>query len=440
MQKKWRVRQPLTARLRSKENVKPEARQSIILLIGTGITTVLSMLYSIYAARTLGPAVAADFFAALSLIAFGQIALGPINSTVTTFTAQFAAKSQYGKVRTLHRKIFRKVLFFGLLGIPLTAVTIKPLLHFLWFESYGPLAISFCMLFGLMLLSVARGVLRGDQQFMALNINTIIEAGSRLVIGVLILHWWTNAAAGLSAYVLALMITLLISQIQVKKIWAGHESSEIDGRAVLRFTGPMLILMAVSAGYQNIDMFCAKHYFSDVEAGLYGAAFTLARTISAVVTPFTTLLLPLLSSMYNQGKPLGGTFFRICGYFLLLAAVPMLLFGLWPQQIMQMLYGEAFTDAGYVLFTLAMARLVGYLCHMLALALAAMHRFRFLYLYVAGLVVLGVWLAQTHTSTLQIARICLIVEGVVLISMLIWMWLESARKIESPETPLESIV
>lgn len=404
--------------------MRPETRDSLILLFGTGLTTGLGMLYSIYVARTLGPSNAADFFTALSLVAFCQIALGPINATVTRFTAQYAAHHEYGKIRSLYREIVRRVATYGLLGIPLVLVVMKPLGQWLRFESTWTLIVSFAMLYGLMVLSVARGVIRGAQRFSSHNTNIIIEAASRLAIGFFILQWMPSATLGLSAYVAALVITLWVSKKQLQNIWAGYDPAGVDGQAIRRFTAPMFIMMITSAGFQNIDMLFTKHYFSDVEAGLYGASFTLARSISALVTPFTTLLLPLLSTLHHRGERILKPFLRVCGYFLLLAAFPMLLFGFWPEQIMHLLYGDEFIGSAEVLFPLAMVRLIGYLCHMLALAYASMSRFRFLYIYAPGLIILCTWLGYDHSSVMRIVQINLLIQSAVLIAMFIFQFVE----------------
>lgn len=407
--------------------MRSEARDSLILLFGTGLTTGLGMLYSIYVARTLGPSNAADFFMALSLVAFCQIALGPINATVTRFTAQYAAHNEYGKIRSLYREVARRVATYGLLGIPLMLVLLKPLGQWLQFESIWTLVVCIAMLFGLMLLSVARGVIRGVQRFSSHNLNIVVEAASRLVIGLIILQWYPSATLGLSAYVAALVITLWVSKKQLQNIWAGYDPAGVDGQAIKRFTAPMFIMMITSAGFQNIDMLFTKHYFTDVEAGLYGASFTLARSISALVTPFTTLLLPLLSTLHSRGERMLKPFLRVCGYFLILAIVPMLLFGLWPENIMQLLYGDAFAGSAEVLFPLAMVRLIGYLCHMLALAYASMNRFRFLYIYAPGLIIQCIWLGYDHDSVMRIVQISLLVQSAVLIAMIIFWFVERNR-------------
>ncbi|MHC4696671.1 MAG: glycosyltransferase [Planctomycetota bacterium] len=380
--------------------MRTETRHSIVLLAGTGITVVLSLAYSVYAQRVLGPVQAADFVAALSLVALCQIALGPINGTVTRFTAQFASHGQYGKVRTLSREITKRVALYVLVGVAVGLVLVKGVAGLLQFQSVTPLLVAYGMIYVTLLLSVSRGVLRGLQAFAQLNVNTILEAAVRLAVGLALLEFLGVASAGLSAYLIALILTLAISYLQMSRARAAHDrlgsrthtpvenrchtesspnTESVDGRAVLRFTGPMFLMMITSAGFQNIDMLMVKHYFGGTDAGIYGAAFVLARSIGALVTPFTTLLLPLMTTMHERGERIAGTFARVSGYFLALAAIPVVLFWLWSDRIIAVLYGPQFAGAASILLIVTIARLLGYLAHMIALAGAATNRFRFLY-------------------------------------------------------------
>ena len=86
--------------------MRKETKHTFSLLAGTGITAAFSLAYMVFAARTLGPAVSADFFAVIALVALCQVALGPINGTVARFSAAYA--DDYGKIRTLCREIAKR--------------------------------------------------------------------------------------------------------------------------------------------------------------------------------------------------------------------------------------------------------------------------------------------------------------------------------------------
>jgi len=398
----------------------------MVLVAGTGITTVLALAYNVYAGRVLGRVDYGDFAAVLSAVALCQIALGPINGTVARFAAQYATTGALGRVRSLWREVNRRVAKYALLGVAVGAVAAVPLASLLRLSSVWSVILGVAIVYVTLMLAVSRGALRGLQAFGPLNVNTITEAAVRLAAGVMLLTFWCHTTVGLSAYLVALVVVLVLARAQLARLWSGFDFERVDGAAVRRFTGPLLVMTITAAGIRNMDMLAAKRFVLEADAGLYAAAFTLSRTVSGLVTPFTTFLLPLLTQLHTAGHGTRGTLFRTCGYFLLLAAVPVALFAIWPERIVRLLYSSEFATAGALLLPLTLTRLFTFLSHMIALAFAATDSFRFLWVYVTGMVVEFLILLIWHESTAQIANISLITQGATFIALLVFLIISEA--------------
>jgi len=393
-----------------------------VLVAGTGVTTGLALAYNVYAGRVLGRADYGDFAAVLSFVALCQIALGPINGTIARFAAQYATQSALGKVRALCREVIRRVAWWGLIGGVAAVAAAKPISSLLNLASPWSFVAGVAIIYVTLLLAVRRGAIRGLQAFGSFNVNTITEAGVRLIFGVMILAIWCHTVAGLSAYFVALVVAIVVSRVQLGRMWSGHEFERIDGAAIKRFTGPLLLMAITTAGLQNMDMLLAKHYAADADAGgIYGAAFNLSRAVSALVTPFSTFLLPLITQLHTEGRRIRGTLMRSCAYFLLLAACLVLLFAIWPERIVVLLFGKEFAAAGLLLLPLTLTRLFGYLCHLIALAFAATDRFQFLWIYITGLLAQTALLLAWHGSSAQIAGISLMSQGAIFLALLIYL-------------------
>lgn len=372
----------------------------------------------VFAARTLGPSVSADFFAVIALVALCQVALGPINGTVARFSAAYAG--EYGKVRTLCREVAKRVALFGLVGLAVAWLAMGSVAGVLKLGSSWPLTIACAMLYLTLILSVARGCLRGLQRFGQYNINIVFEALVRLVGGVAILSVVAaDAAAALLGYLLALAAVLVLSWVQLRRIWGRYEPRPVDGGAVRRFTIPMFLMMFTAAGMQNIDMLFVKHFFDPMEAGVYGAAFKLAGAIGVLVTAFNTQLLPLITSLHERGRSVVVPLVRLCGYFSLLALLPLTLFWYWSAPVMLLLYDRAFEAGAPLLFGLTAARVLGYLALMIASAGAAMNRFRFLYVYVPALAIQVVGLAVWHTTPATVINVLIVTNALTLVALLV---------------------
>ena len=397
--------------------MKPETRHSLVLMFGTGMTAILGLIYTIYAARVLGPEAYAVFGTAVSLVMMCQLALGPINETITKFSAQYAGEANLGKVRTLAHEVGKRIAAAGLVGLLVALLLTKPLAGFLHFDNYGPLFAAYAMTYLTILISVGRGVLRGVQRFGAYNRNILTEASTRLLAGFALLAALGSVTSALTAYIVALVVTLALSIRQLRAVWNGHERQTLDGRAVRRFTLPIFATMLTYAVFQNLDMILVKHYFPAEEAGIYGAAFALARAMATIVTPFSTLLVPLLTTLRAQGKPVAGPFLRVAGYFCLLALFVLSIFGVFPGQIMK-LFTPDYAEASSLLLPLSVVRLLGFLSFLLVLAGAAVNRFTFLWAFVPGLLLEAVVLYLCHDTLRDVIFAIMIVQGITLAAMI----------------------
>ncbi len=402
--------------------MRDEMRQSLILLVGIGAAATLGLVFTVFAGRQLGPALNAELVGALAIVYWCQLALGPINGTVARFSAKYAAEKSPGKIRTLACAVAKRTAKWGLLGGAAVVLISQPISRLFNFQSVIPFVGAVVIVYLTLQLSVVRGVLRGVKEFGQLNANTIVEAGTRLFVGAALLLWLVDIRVALSAYVIALIVSLGVGSWQLSRIWKGHATEHVDGNAIRRFGFPMLILMFTSAGYQNVDMFLAKYAFAPHVAGEYGAAFSLSRTIGVLVTPFATMLLPLLAGLHEHGRSTMGPFFRVLFYFVCIVCPPILVFALWPEAVVTTLYGNEFVGTAQFLFSVTVLRVVGHLCHLVAIAGSAVASFRFLYVYLLGLAiqaaVLAVWRPTGVTMVWTLTAVQTLVLFVILIEVL----------------------
>ncbi|MHC5108998.1 MAG: lipopolysaccharide biosynthesis protein [Planctomycetota bacterium] len=399
--------------------MRTETRDSIILLVGTGLTAVLSLVFSVYAQNALGPVLAGDFVTALAIIAWCQIGFGPINGTVAHFTARFASRDDRGQMVALVRHTKNRVVRLQFLPLLALIVFVRPMAGFFRMDHWLPLLLALLVVALTLYLSVVRGALRGSQKYLALGINGVFEASLRLMIGLLFIGMACGTASALTAYLVAVGAAIVLGDLQFRRVSGNAEPAAATSGSMAHFAIPMFVAMMISAGFQNADMFAAKHYLTDKEAGMFGAAFVMGRVFSALVTPFTTMLLPLLSAMHETGQAMLGAFVRVVGYFLAIAAIPLALLAIWPGEVIGLVYSDAFSGADKVVFRIALSRCLGYLCHMIALAGASRGDFRFLALYLPSLAGQVILLGWRHDSAEEIANMLLIGHVVALTAMVI---------------------
>lgn len=418
--------------------MREEARHSTVLIVGTGASALFSIAYRFYAGRVLGPEGFSEFGVTIAFILFCCAALGPINGTVARFTAQYAARGEYGKILTLSRGISRRVVGIGVVGLLVGLLLTRPLASALNLHSPALLPLAYIAILLTLWLSVARGTLRGLQRFGALNWNAVAEAASRLAIGVVVLSLLVTPAAGISAFVVAVGLVLLLARVQLSGLFRDHAPSPLDASAVKRFAVPMFAFSLAKGGLEHVDVLTVKQFLPATEAGEFVAAASLSLIIGVLVTPFATLALPLITSLQERGRRIMPTFLRICAYFLVLAAVPVLACWLKPEWILDISFGSKYRAAAPWLGPLVLARLATYLSVLICLQFLARNDFRFIPVYLLGLAIEVAALFIWHDSAAMIAWVVLASQTVCLVGMVVSLVLSRTRREKRDATPTPS--
>ena len=375
-----------------------EIKHTVVIGTGTVIAAGLSLAYTVYVGRVLGPSSSADFFGALFLALLFIAALGPINGTVAKFAAQYAVAERPGKTRTLWREVSKRVAMWGGLALVAVWLLMIPTAHLLNMGRRGLLPVAGAVVFCTALVSVGRGVMRGAHHFKSYNANVVLEAFLRLGVGVALVHRFGGALAALSAYVAALVVALAVSSWQARRVWRGHAVERLDGSPIRQFSARMFLMMFVSAGFLYADMLFVKTTFGDADAGVYGAAANLSRAIGVLATPFNIVLLPILAARQARGKPPGSTLLRMCLCFAGAACTALAIIWFGAREALTTLYGAGYAVGAPLLFPICIVRIMGHLAFMLALGCLSIDRYGFLRVYAVGLAVELIGLCVWHAS------------------------------------------
>ena len=375
-----------------------DVRRVSELVVAAGITAILTIGYIVYAGRVLGPAEYADFSAGLSVIYLFSVALSPVTPTVARLVTRSAVRGDIAAVASLRRAVLLRLVIALVVVALLLLAFATPIARALHFRTTSTLLISFAAALLFALLSVDRGVIHGLLRFRAHNVNTVLEAVIRAGGAVVLLHTWRSSTAALLSYAIALLIAEGVIAAMFAREWHGVSSAAVDWQEVTRLTLPMVVLMLAIAIFQNADVLAVKRWFAASDAGVYGAASAVARAFGVIFVPLYVLAGPLLTGAHDSGRPLRGLTLQLCGVFLALSAIPLLLFVVWPERIMTLLYGPAYAAAGPLVARLGGVAIVTYTALMLAQALISVADFRFLAVYGLGAIAQVIALLARHAS------------------------------------------
>lgn len=378
-------------------------KRTLGLLVAGGTSALVTIAYLVFVARVLGPSEYGEFSAALAFIYFGALALSPLTPAIARIAARRVARGDAASVTLLRQGVVTSLA----IALPVAAVMLLlPLLataRALKFQSSVPLLIALASALTFALLSADRGFLQGLFRFRAYNGSVLIESFVRLAAAIAIFRVFGQSASGaLIAYLTAIVVAEIFNALLFPGSQVVSEKVGVDWAELRRMVVPMMALMVAAAAYQNVDMMAVKRWFSPVTAGEYGAAAAVAKMFGAVFTPLYVLVGPVLTQHHERGEPLPGPALRIAAIFLALSSVGFVLLLFQGEEIVRVLFGEAFTGAAGIAVHLGAISIMIHTSLLLSQVFITIQDFRFLrwFAVAAGVQVVG--LAMFHATISEV--------------------------------------
>lgn len=386
-------------------------RSAAELVLGSGLSSSLSIAFVALAGRILGAREYADLAVALALLYMVGGALSPIVPSISHLAALYLERGEVTAIASLRRAVWHRTTIVGLSLLPAAAGAA-------WFATdlfrirspwTMPLALAAVSLY--VLLTIDRAVLQGSLQFRRLSINTLAESALR-VSGIALLMVVALAPMAMAIYVVSLAAALVLARLQLGPL-PTTTTQPVQWTPLLAVAGPNLLLMANLALQQNTDVLAARFWFDAANAGSYGASAALVRGIGLIAVPFAALAVPALTLLRERGQSLTKTLMGLCGSFAALGLIAIAAFAMFGGEIVHLLYGAEFIAAAPLLGELSLAALLSWLGYLLGQSLVALHRFRFLWLYSVMTVVQLSGYALFHATLRQLIHVQVVCQAVV---------------------------
>ncbi|WP_299533084.1 oligosaccharide flippase family protein [Ulvibacterium sp.] len=319
-----------------------------VLLVNGG-----NYLYNLLLGRLLGP----EVFAEAALLVTLLLVLSFLGMTFQLATAKFAVLFSDTDWEAFQNMMYRYALGFGLLiGIGLFAFAgnLQQLFQTesdLLFKTFAAgIPLYFFM-------SVSRGKYQGRQDYRNLSVTYQTEMWSRLLLTLGLLWLVPLSPAFLVALGIALSFVfgLVPSNFRLGSLFQKISLSTDRKKQVTRF-------MVLTACYEftqiiinNSDILLVKHYFEALDAGLYASLALIGRVVYFVAWMFVMLLLPAVVQKQKDGEATAPVLFKYVGYISVLSFSIVCCCALFPEWIIQMMFGEAYLSMAPLLWQYALA-------------------------------------------------------------------------------------
>lgn len=310
-------------------------------------------LYNLILGRVLGPVQFAD---AAVLITF-LLVLSFVAMTFQLVTAKFSVLFEGDTFKSFVAKVYKQSFIVGVV-FGLLIVTFASQLQTVFNTSSSNMFVIFgCGVPLYFLMSVNRGTYQGKKAFKALSITYQGEMLSRLLITLAIILIFDIKASWVIA--LGILISFAFGLFPFK-------TSQVSFSKTLKleaeYSKQIKRFFLLTAFYEltqiiinNSDILLVKHYFESYEAGLYASLALIGRIVYFIAWMFVMLLLPAVVELKKEGKETASVLFKYVGYIAAISAVIVLGCVLFPELIINILFGEAYIDMAPLLWQYAIA-------------------------------------------------------------------------------------
>lgn len=267
---------------------------SIIMLLSTILVSGINFAFNAAMARMLGPAKFGHIAVANTIL----MLVSAVSLAFQMVCAKLVARNESTNQKAgIYRSLLGKAWGVSLaVGFALF-ITQKPVAAYLHLPDPWMLAVLAIGLAAYVPLGVHRGALQGSCDFSKLSANFIIEAGVKLVCGVLLValgYEVLGAVGAISASVIiAYFIPRLSSEFKARVSSAAQPASFGEGmQAIVFFVGQVII--------NNIDILLVKHFFPPELAGFYAVVAMLGRVLYLACWQVVSAMFPVSAAAKPQ--------------------------------------------------------------------------------------------------------------------------------------------
>ena len=205
-------------------------------------------------------------------------------------------------------------------------------------------------------LPVTRGILQGRKYFTTLGVNFIIEAGAKILLAIALVSLLFSpfkVYGAIIALVIGGALAFWFSYHALKGLRASPEQPLVT-KSLYSQVLPIFCITLAVVGFYSIDILVARMMFTEEIAGYYAIAAVLAKALFWGTLPVSKAMFPLAAENKKRKKEkhvLGNALLLL----LLCCGAGLILFYLFPSQIISLFSGKTLAPSSEVLFSLAVA-------------------------------------------------------------------------------------
>lgn len=326
--------------------------QELVFTGSTVIVSAMNYLYNLVLGRMLGP----QLFADIALLITMLLMLSFFATTFQLVSTKFCASLEEESLVSFKNYWLKSALVLGsVLGI--IFVILAPWLKTLLNTSNTTIFIIFgCGIPFYLVLSVNRGFYQGSHQFTKLAITYQSEVWIKFIFSVLLILFSgiTSSIAVQIAIFFSLIVALFPFQMSGDIKWNVYVSKDIK-KMIFKFFILTLMYEFTQIIINNSDIILVKMYYDNTSSGYYAALALIGRVIYFTTWILVMMLMPKVITLEKNGQKSQHIFFKYYIMIALFGCVMVTLCYLFPEIIVQLMFGKEYGFIAPLLWLYALA-------------------------------------------------------------------------------------
>lgn len=205
-------------------------------------------------------------------------------------------------------------------------------------------------------LRVGVGAIRGFENTIYRTYSRdLLYNGLRLIVLVGLLAAGFGVMAAGYAYLVAAVVAFVAAHALLHRLFSIVGGFTLHPRKLVVFSTPLVLSTIISVLLMETDTLMLGYFKDSAQVGLYAAAFPLARGIPVVVGAFGFLYFPLASRLdVDDERTEIDAVYKLTTKWGFIVMFPLFLtFLTFPDDVLAIVFGESYTEAGLALSILA---------------------------------------------------------------------------------------
>lgn len=313
-------------------------RGSLVMVGGSLLVGAFSFLFNPVMGVLLGPVGYGELLSLLSLLTIFSVPSLTLNTILIKLTANFQARNEMGKVKSLLFWITQKFFFASWAILILFWLFSSPLAKFLNVEQTLPIILLGVLTVVSFFFTINGAFLQGLLKFEAYTFTNLLNSILRVIIALILVKIGLSVGGALGGLILALIFAYTLGWLWLQQIFQPLKNSHVNTREILQFAGPAFFATLGLTLLNNIDIVLVKHFFTPTEAGFYGAGVITSRVVIFASLPITQVIFPLVTQRAGSKKNYHYLLQIALGLTIIIGLLTSLIYFLFPRFILNLFF------------------------------------------------------------------------------------------------------